>query len=288
MFVAILLPVKKLFAVLLIALPVFARQRVIHHPSPPITHVFVVVLENTDASDAEEQPFLSRLIAEGIYLRNDYGVAHPSQPNYIALVSGSTHGVNGDNPVRLHASHLGDLLDARGIAWKTYAEDYAGSCDLDAVDGAYARKHVPFLSFANIQDDYDRCAAHIVNAEELWPDVASGALPSFALYVPNMDNDGHDTGVAYADRWLENQFGDLLRDPRFTDGLLFVVTFDEDESYANNRVATVLWGTGVRRGAVSDRRYDHYSLLRTIEQIFGTGTLGLKDEAASPILEIIK
>lgn len=271
----------------LLTMPALGRTRAIHHPSPPITHVFVVVLENTDAAVAEQQPFLARLIREGTYLRNYHGVAHPSQPNYIALVSGSTHGVSGDGPVRVDAEHLGDLLDRRGLTWKTYAEDYAGSCDLDAVDGLYARKHVPFLSFANIQNDHGRCSEHVVNANELWADLASGSLPSFALYVPNQDNDGHDTGVAYADRWLENTFGPLLEDPRFTEGTLFIVTFDEDASYANNRVATVLWGTRVRRGAVSGTRYDHYALLRTIEAIFGTGTLALHDETASVINEIV-
>jgi acid phosphatase len=271
----------------LVVLPALGRTRAVHHPSPPITHVFVVVLENTDAADAERQPFLARLIREGTYLRNYHGVAHPSQPNYIALVSGSTHGVSGDEPVTLNAQHLGDLLDRRGLPWKTYAEDYAGACDLDATDGLYARKHVPFLSFANVTNDHGRCSQHVVNANELWADVATGSLPSFALYVPNQDNDGHETGVAYADRWLENTFGPLLDDPRFTEGTLFIVTFDEDASDTNNRVATVLWGTRVRRGAVSSTRYDHYALLRTIEEIFGTGTLGLKDETAQVIGEVL-
>lgn len=267
-----------------IAAPALGRSRVLHHPSAPITHVFVVVLENTDAADAEKQPFLARLIREGTYLRNYHGVAHPSQPNYIAMVSGSTHGVTDDAPVRVRAGHLGDLLEARGLTWKTYAEDYAGQCNLDAAHGLYARKHVPFLSFANIQDDHERCSTHVVNAGELWADVASHSLPSFSLYVPNQNDDGHETGVQYADQWLQNHFGPLLDDPGFTDGLLFVVTFDEDASYANNRVATVLWGTRVRRGAQSSQRYDHYALLRTIEEIFHTGTLGMKD-AGAPVME---
>lgn len=282
---------KSLLFVLLalLALPALARTRAMHHPSPAITHVLVVVLENTDAAAAEQQPFLGRLIREGTYLRNYHGVAHPSQPNYIALVSGSTHGVKGDEPVTVDANHLGDLLEQRGLTWKTYAEDYAGGCDLEEFDDSrlYARKHVPFLSFANVQRDVERCRAHVVNANELWADVASQVLPSFSLYVPNQDDDGHDTGVVYADRWLENTFGARLDDPAFTDGLLFVVTFDEDASHTNNRVATVLWGTRVRRGASSATRYDHYALLRTIEEIFGTGTLGLKDDAAPVISEVL-
>src|SRR4051812_21718212 len=63
--------------------------------------VVIIVLENTDYSEALNQPFLSQLVSRGALLSNYYAVTHPSQPNYIALISGSTHGVVDDGPVVL-------------------------------------------------------------------------------------------------------------------------------------------------------------------------------------------
>jgi hypothetical protein len=279
-----------LFLLIAAALPAYpARRRAVAPPGKflaPISHVMIVVLENTDDSEAVRQPFLAKLISEGALLRNYQGVAHPSQPNYIALTAGSTRGVTDDKPVTLNVPHIGDLLEAKGLTWKTYAQSYPGGCALQDA-GLYARRHVPFLNYANIQQNAQRCTDHIVDASELWADVAAGTLPNYSFYVPNDANNGHDTSPAFADRWLENEFGGLLHDPRFTTGLLFIVTYDENESWNGNRVATVLWGERVRGGSVSNVPYNHYSLLRTVEDILGTGTLGLQDQAAHPIDDVI-
>jgi hypothetical protein len=265
------------------------RRRAVAHPQtdPPITHVFVVVLENTDATAALQQPFLKRLIREGALLRNYHGIAHPSQANYIAMTAGDTYGVVDDSVVNLDVYHIGDLFEENGRTWKTYAEDYPGNCSLSD-KALFARRHVPFLNYTNIQKNRSRCTAHVVNASQLYPDLATGAIPNYALYVPNNQNNGHDTSVAVADQYLQNTFGPLLSDPRFTTGLLFVVTFDESATYANNNIITVLWGHRVAAGQVSNAYYSHYSLLRTIEEIYGTGTLGLSDAEANPIDDVIR
>jgi hypothetical protein len=267
-----------------------ARRRAVAHPGsidPPVSHVFVVVLENTNAATALQQPFLQRLIREGALLRNYHGIAHPSQPNYFAMTAGDTYGVTGDGNVNLAVRHLGDVLEEHGRSWKVYAEDYKGNCSL-ADDGLFARRHVPFLSYKDIQNDHARCVAHVLNASALYPDLATGSLPNYALYVPNDRNNGHDTSAAFADQQMQLTFGPLLGDPRFTRGLLFVVTFDESESYAGNDIVTVCWGPRVAAGQISNAPYNHYSLLRTIEEIYGTGTLGRKDAEAAPIDDVIR
>ena len=249
----------------------------------PFDKVMIVVLENTDYQDAVRQPFLRRLARDGVLLSNYHAITHPSQPNYLALAAGTPSGVTSNDRVTLSVRHIGDLLEAKGLSWKAYAEDYPGDCFLGKEAGDYARKHLPFLSFQNIQADRQRCRDRIVNAAELPRDIASGRVPHYALYVPNAKNDGHDTDVAYADRWLARTFGPLLQDPRFTRGLLLVVTFDESDNDPANHVYTSLWGAGVRAGVTSDARYDHYSLLRTIEDAFGLGTLGKNDSTATAI-----
>jgi Phosphoesterase family len=254
-------------------------------PVPRVARVFVIVLENESPEVARRQPFLGALAKQGAYLARFFAVEHPSYPNYLALTSGSTWSVRSNQPRVVDARNIADLLEERGKAWKVYAEDYPGHCFLGEFAGEYASKHVPLLSYRNVRDDPKRCS-RIVNATELRGDLERGALPDFALYVPNLKNDGHDTGVRYADRWLARSFGPLLRDPRFTDGLLLAVVFDEDDGSARNRIYAALWGEAVRSGAVSERRYDHYSLLRTIEEALGLGTLGARDAAAAPIDDV--
>src|SRR5262245_46417535 len=249
---------------------------------PSFAKVLIVVLENENESKAIEQPFLKSLAARGAYFTQWTAIAHPSQPNYIAMASGDTHGVADDANVDLDVRHLGNLFEARGLRWKVYAEGYPGGCRLDASIGPYVRRHVPFISFKNVQDDPARCAK-IVNASEFFDDLAAGALPEYSLFIPDRNSDGHDTGVEFADRWLKATFGPLLDDPHFMQGMLFVVTFDESKHRGGNRIYTAFYGDDVVPGSVSDHPWNHYSLLRTIEDAFGLGTLGLNDASAEPI-----
>lgn len=284
----------KTVSVLLLALaltvsaPAAARRRAVGRTAgmAEVQRVLVVVLENEDQARAEEQPYLASLAARGALLRGYHALTHPSQPNYIAFAAGSAYGVASDSTVNLDVPHLGDLLDAQSIPWKVYAENYPGNCYLGATSGLYVRKHVPFLDFADVQRDHDRCSRTIVDASQFDADVRNGTLPRFAFYVPNLRNDGHDTTVTFADAWLKERFEPLLADPKFSQGLLFIVTFDEGRENGPNTVYCSLSGAGVRPGAVSDAYYDHYSLLRTIEELFHAGTLGHHDAQADVIGDI--
>jgi hypothetical protein len=253
--------------------------------SRAFSKMMVVVLENTDYDDAIKRPFMASLIKRGLLLTNFTAEAHPSQPNYIALVSGSTYGVTSDTNVDLDQRHIGDLLEAKGLQWKVYAEGYPGGCFLGARSGTYVRKHVPFLSFKNVQSDQTRCA-RIVNASAMVTDIHERKLPDFSLVIPDLNDDAHDTGVAYADGWLSGRFGLLLDDPRFTDGLLLIITFDESRHtlLGKNHVATILIGDAVTPDTRLDDHYSHYSILRLIEDHFGLGTLGQNDAEAAPIV----
>jgi hypothetical protein len=253
-------------------------------PRLPFQKVFIVVLENTTYAEALAQPFLGALATSGALLTNFFAETHPSLPNYVALTAGSTYGLSSNDEVTLDVSHVGDLLEQTGRTWKAYAEGYPGGCFLGSSAGAYVRRHLPFVSFRDVQVNPARCQ-RVVDASVLADDIVNGTLPDYALYVPDLNNDGHDTGVAFADQWLARVFGPRLGDPRFTDGLLFVVTFDEAFD-ASNHVYTALWGAGVLPGSTSAARYDHLSLLRTIEDAFGLGTMGQQDATAPAIAGI--
>ena len=251
---------------------------------PDYQRVVLVVLENTAADTAAAQPYLQQLAAEGASLSSHSAITHPSQPNYVALVAGDLLGVTDNDRHVIDATHLGDLVEAKGLDWHVYAEGFPGDCGQVATRGEYARRHVPFLSFRNVADDPRRCAK-ITDAAGFSADALGGRLPAFTLYVPDNSSNGHDTGVEAAGRWLERSFGPLLASPTFRQGTLFIVTFDEGTA-ADNRVFTVLLGEHVKAGAVSARPYTHYSLLRTIEAAIGLETLGRNDATSAPIDDI--
>ena len=261
-----------------------ARAAASGSPRRLFDRVFIVVLENTNYGAALQQPFLRRLTALGALLTDFHAIAHPSYPNYLAMAAGSPLGITHDRPTDLDATSLVDLFEPAGVAWKVYAENLPSPCftGTTSPDSLYVRRHEPYISFRNIQADRARCE-RIVNAAQLQDDLAREALPQYSLYVPNLRNDGHDTGVAYADAWLQAFLSPLLQRPPFTRNTLVVVTFDENAGARGNQIYTAFLGSMVRPGATTGGRYDHYSLLRTIEDNYGVGTLGREDAKATAI-----
>jgi hypothetical protein len=254
-------------------------------PKPGDRHfrrIIMVVLENTNYSEAVKQPFLKSLMQKGATLTNLRAITHPSQPNYVAMVAGSTIGVRGNEKVNLNTRHIGDLLEEAKLDWRVYAEDFPGNCFLGMEHKNYARRHVPFISFLNVQSSPQRCAK-IRPVEDFDKDAEANQLPEYSFYVPNVRNDGHDTGVTFADSWLSQKFGALLKDSRKMDGTLFVVTFDEGEPPLDegNKVLTIFVGPMVQEGATNNKLLNFYSLLRLMEDNFGLGTLDRKDADAT-------
>ncbi len=249
--------------------------------------VFVIVLENADYSRAIAQPYLAKLAEQGALLTNFFGVSHPSYPNYLAMIAGTTFDIDTDGQTDISKTSLVDLMEAKGISWKSYAQQYPTNppCFKGVIQGNYVRKHLPFLSFTNIQNNPTRCSK-IVPAEQLQKDLAADALPQYVMYVPDQNNDGHDTGVNFAAKWLEGFLTPLMKNPAFTRNTLVVITFDEGDQGTKNQIYTLLLGEPVKIGVRNNTKYNHYSLLRTIEDNFGLGTLGREDDKASPITEV--
>ncbi|KAJ3337996.1 hypothetical protein HDU91_001334 [Kappamyces sp. JEL0680] len=200
---------------------------------PRFTKFFQVVFENTDYEMAASLPYFKKVAAMGRSYTNMHGLAHPSQPNYIAMIAGSTVGVVDDANHDLDAPILPDLLEKKGKTWKTYQENYMGGCNTTASDavGLYERKHNPFISFKSVRTNAARCAM-IVDETQLKKDIAAKAVPDYVMYVPNQVNDGHGQPpyptptaentldrVKAADTWFSNFFPSLLADPQFKDTL---------------------------------------------------------------------
>jgi len=238
----------------------------------------IVVLENAGYGQALATPYLRALAQRGRLLANYHAVAHPSYPNYIAMVTGRRVHTYGDIVRMQSVPSIADRLEASHLSWRQYAEAMPRPCDTHD-SGLYKRKHVPFMSFTAIVSNPARCA-NVVPASQLDP----ARLPNYAFYTPDMKHDGHNTGVTYAARWLQTFLDPLLAQGRLPPRTLIVVTFDESEGASTtNHIYTVLLGDAVQPGPADTAYYDHFDLLRTIEDNFGLAPLGPADSAATAI-----
>lgn len=245
----------------------------------------IVIFENTEYRYAIEQPFFKQLATEGAGFDNFFAISRPSQPNYLALTSGTTSGVRTNNNVDLDLTNIVDQLESKGLTWRVYAEDYPERCFTGAFSGGYARKHNPFISYLNIQRNPARCA-NIVNATKFAQDVANGTLPNFVFYVPNNRNSAHDTNITFADRWYKQAFGPLISDPAFMRDTVLITTFDEGSFIrTRNQIYTSIFGPAVKPGNHSDQ-LTLFSLLKLLQSNWDLGSLGREDARAADIPNI--
>ena len=242
---------------------------------PAFPNVWIVVLENQDyerVAGADDLPYVAGLIDRYGLAEQSFGVARPSQPNYFALFSGSTHGVTDNDRHDLDAPTIADQIEASGRTWGEYAENrppdcFSGRSAKDGRDGpgVYQRKHAPAISFDSIRTDPARCA-RLQDLTAFQPgDV------DYALIVPNQCHSAHDCSMRIADDWLAGFLPTILDSPAFEAGGLLIVTFDEDAGNdpSGGHIATIVASRDVPAGFRSTERHDHYSLLRTIQDAWG-------------------
>jgi phosphatidylinositol-3-phosphatase len=262
-----------LAVLLLSACGASARTRAI----PSFDHVLVLVLENKGQSQmlgSRSAPYFNSLARRYAVLSGYGGVAHPSLPNYLALVSGSTHGITSDcTSCLVSARNLADTIEASGRTWKGYAEGLPRPGFLGAFAGLYAKKHMPFLYFRDVLASRRRLH-RVVSLAQLPRDLAAGTLPSFSLLVPDLCHDMHDCGVTTGDGWLRSFLPSLLRNPALADSVIFVVTDEPESSNPSASVPALALGPLVKPGSRFKSHTSHYGLLRTIEDSWGLPRLG--------------
>ena len=274
----------KLLALIVAVVAVGGAQARVTVPS--FDHAIVIVFENKEANDVignADAPTFNAMAKRYAAVTRYYGVTHPSLPNYLAIVSGSTQGIRTDcTACIVSARNLADSLTAAGKTWKLYAEGLPRAGFTGAFSGRYAKKHVPFLYFRDVVNSSARLR-RIVPLTSLRADLRAGRLPDFSFVVPNMCNSMHDCSVATGDAWLRAQLPPLLALPNTA---VFVV-FDEGLSGARGggHVAALVLGTAVRGGSRFTGATGHYGLLRTIEQAWGLPFLG-RSARSAPIAGI--
>jgi hypothetical protein len=246
------------------------------------SRIAVIVMEDKEYPSiigTRDAPYINSLAQTYGLATEFYAVAPHGLFDYLALIGGSTFRSCPTCPVtHVSAPNLVDQLEDAGVSWKAYMEDLPGPCFKKASYRRYVKRHDPFLYFDSIAQDRDRCAK-VVPYPELATDIARRTVPMFVWISPNMCHNSHDCSVATGDAFLSKLVPKLLRALR-PDGVLFL-TWDEGLTkrgccrYATGgHIVTIVAGPGAKRGFRSDTPFDHYSILRTIEEAWGFDLLG--------------
>jgi phosphatidylinositol-3-phosphatase len=263
-----------------------------------IAHVFVVVMENQDytailgRSSAKYATGLAKTYA---YASNYDATQHPSLGNYLDMTAGTSVGTASDcspsSSCHVSSPSVVDELETAGLDWKGYFESMGTPCrTTDTTSGAYEAHHNPFVYVDSIRGDPARCSAHTVDYGQLATDLAQASTtPNYAFIVPSGPTHDGSHSISGGDAWLSENLPAILTAPACTrERCLLVLTWDEDNYQGRNQVLTVFAGSAAKTGYVSSTAYDHFSLLRTVEEIFGLGTLTKNDAAASPMTDMLK
>lgn len=234
-------------------------------------------MENHSADEALSGPAVGRLAATYGEAANYHAVAHPSVPNYLALSSGQTWGVNDDSYHVLPRRDLGDQLTQAGDSWRAYMEGLtADGCLHSPVP--YDPGHNPFAYYGGA------CPSNVVPLTDLSADLA-GNTPRLSWITPDRCHDTHDCDVSVGDEWLGQVVGEITRSAAWRSNGVIFITWDEDDGSADNRVLTLVVRPGMKH-LVSTRLYTHYSLLATIEDLLGVGRLANAAQA-SPMTDLL-
>lgn len=253
----------------------------------------MVWMENEEATGvtATSMPYLYGLSQTYGRAEQFYGVSHPSLPNYLALWSGSTQGVTDDATYDISAPTLGSQLTASGQLWRAYMQNYPGTAgchtgssysggvDGWGLAGTYARKHNPPMSFTSVSGSVSECA-------KIQPLASFTTSAAVTFVSPNLCNDAHDCSLATGDDFLRDFLPQVFNSADWSSTLL-IVSFDEGSTDTNGggRIFTMIARQGMAH-VVSQAVHNHYSVTRTIENLFGLPCLA-NACSATPLTEFL-
>jgi phosphatidylinositol-3-phosphatase len=258
--------------------------------TPPATyqHVVWIWMENHSADEvlgqSAEAPFEQELARRCASTTTYRAVGSPSLPNYIAATSGDTQGIHDDAPPAAHPLTVDNLfrqVRAGGGTARSYEETMTQNCALRSA-GRYAVKHNPQPYFVGPTDrsacQTDDVPLGSLGAGPLHDDLPAGRLPTFAFVTPDLCDDTHDCDVSAGDQWLADWVSLILASPTYQSGSTAVFIVWDEPTPMPMLVIT----PSVKPGTVSTAPWDHYSLLRTTEDLLGIdGHLGRAADAPS-------
>ena|SRR5436190_3675548 len=216
----------------------------------------------------------TRALSKGRHLGDQFGAAHVTWKSYMdGTPTPCFHGPYSSKPPAVLAP-----------------DPYQGDSQAPPAND-YADRHNPFIYYPDFITDQARCVAHQRPVTELSSDLAANRLPAFTFITPDTCHDGHDApcsngdpgGLISADAWLQQNVPALLTYLAANNGLL-IINFDEGSTGGGTQgricggcaggglggqVGALFLSPRLPQGAVVTTKYDHFSLLRSIEDSFG-------------------
>ncbi len=297
---------------------------------PVYDHILIIIEENKDYDQIIGNPgalYINTVLRkEGANFTRMYGEEHFSQGNYFWLFSGDNHSIGffdrvpsaeTDPEYPFAAENMGAQLIARGLSFKGYSENLpaVGFTGDFSADRLYARKHVPWISFANLPNGRTTATSSNLRFADFPTDPSRfDALPTVAFVIPNLENDMHNgpaaTSIPAGDRWLQKNIDAYYQWAKNHNSLL-ILTFDENDDkrgYAGltnplvdpgtctgagrdrelcldlqNRIVTIFAGAHIRAGNYPEGKgITHVTILRTIEAMYGLSRSGRQQPNAAP------
>jgi len=246
---------------------------------PLPSHVVIVVEENHSYSQiigSSKAPYINSLAAVGASFTNSHAITQPSQPNYLALFSGSTQKVTSDScPHTFDVANLGSELIAAGLTFAGYSEGLPKAGSEVCTSGEYARKHAPWTDFSNIPSgDNQPFTSFPTNFAD---------LPTISWVIPDLLDDMHSGTIQQADSWLQTNLMGYITWAQSNNSLLIII-WDENNGALGNQIPTIFVGPMVKPGQYS-QHINHYNVLRTLEAIYGLPYAG-KSASVKTITEV--
>jgi len=217
-------------------------------------------------------PYINSIAEQCGSASNFYAEAHPSLPNYIAMTSGSTQGITDDSGPSAHPLNEASIFSQLGSGWRALEESMPSNCHLTN-SGQYAVRHNPAAYYTNIRT---ACQTQDVPLEST-PDLSA----RFTFITPNLCHDMHSSScgsdatseVKNGDNWLSSFLPKVLASTEYQAGRTAVfITWDEDDYSSTQHIPTLVVAPSVPAGTTVATSYDHYSMLRSTEEMLGIGT----------------
>jgi hypothetical protein len=258
---------------------------------PRPDHVVIVIEENKSYKQIignTEAPYINYLAIEGALFTYSFAITHPSQPNYLALFSGSTYGVRDNRcPIFLSGDNLASQLLENGFSFAIYSESMPsiGYDGCASADFYYERKHNPVVNWQgkNILPEVN------IPFESFPSDYTT--LPTVSMVIPNQINNMHGVDqtlsdlISQGDFWLKGNLDAYVQWAK-TNNSLLIITWDEDDDSKKNHIPTIFIGPMVKPGQYTSR-INHYNVLRTILDMYGLSSIGHSADK-EPIIEVWK
>ncbi len=284
-------------------------------------HVFVIMMENTGYKALignANAPWINTAANTHGLATSYFGVIHPSQPNYVAATAG-VQGIDSDADETLDVPNIVDQLESNGKTWKAYMQSLSlcvTKLDHACGNQLYERKHNSFVSFADVQSSPARMA-NIVDLSQLNNDLAAGTVPDYVWISPDQCNDMHGRGgpstdpcrfanvqglIRTGDTFLSNTVGAIMSSSAWTGNSAIFIAWDESDftgspsnfgfgdasgccdsvaGHGGGHVVTLVISHSDHASRTSSVSYNHYSLLRTIQDGWQLGCLGFTCDTAN-------